>query len=132
MTYTVKLRVSNADMSTFTANVLLQGGEEEGSIIPVTHDTDGSDTLVNAEHFFNPYGTVNYAGSTVTFDIGLGCETSFYETYFSITVVGGGTCSIANIDISDIPDGTFIDAIVTSAPTTGVENTNVSKIIAMP
>ena len=55
----------------------------------------GSDTTINVEHIFNPYDT------TVTFDSDLGCETSFYEKYFSITI-GGFQCNIDNtVDISN-------------------------------
>jgi hypothetical protein len=134
MTYPIMLRVSNAPVgiSTFNANVILKGGIDDGTVIPQSHPVDGSDATINIEHIFNPYDTINYMGYTVTFESELECETSFHEKYFSITV-GGGRCTIDNtVDISEIPDGTFMDdndntSIVTSVPTTGaVENSNVS------
>ena len=131
MTYPITLRVSDAPdgTSTFTANVMLRGGTEDGTFIPMSYATDGSDITIDVEHVFDPYDSVNYMGYTVTFDADLGCRTSFYEKYFSITV-GGGVCTIDNtVDISEIPEGTFGDdnAIVTSVPTTdAVEDSNVS------
>jgi hypothetical protein len=132
MTYPIMLRVTNAPagISSFNANVILKGGIDDGSIIPVTHPVDGSDATITIKQIFNPYNTLNYMGYTVTFEQNLECKTSFHEKYFSITV-GGGRCTIDNtVDISEIPDGTFDDntSIVTSIPTTGaVENSNVSS-----
>ena len=134
MTYPIVLRVSDAPAgaSTFTANVMLRGGTaEDGTFIPMSYATDGSDITIDVRHVFDPYDSVNYMGYTVTFDADLGCRTSFYEKYFSITV-GGGVCTIDNtVDISEIPDGTFVDdsTIATSVPTTdgaAVEDSNVS------
>jgi hypothetical protein len=132
MTYPIMLRVTNApaDISTFNANIILKGGIDDGSILPVTGTIGGSDATIDIKQIFNPYDTLNYMGYTVTFESELECETSFHEKYFSITV-GGGRCTIDNtVDISEIPDGTFDDntSIVTSTPTTGaVENSNVSR-----
>jgi len=133
MTYPIMLRVSDASdgVSTFGANVILKGGTEDGTLTRVTHATDGSDEMIDVEHVFDPYDSINYVGYTVSFDADLGCKTSFYERYFSISV-GGEQCIIDNtVDISEIPDGTFIDdnTIVTSVPTTdgaAVEDSNVS------
>ena len=137
MTYPIALRASDAPdgTSTFTANVMLRGGTaEDGTFFPMSHATDGSDITIDVRHVFDPYDSVNYMGYTVTFDADLGCRTSFYEKYFSITV-GGGVCTIDNtVDISEIPDGTFVDDInnaiaTTSVPTTdgaAVEDSNVS------
>jgi hypothetical protein len=134
MTYPIMLRVSDASdgVSTFGANVMLRGGAEDGTLLtPVTHAADGSDETIDVRHVFDPYDSINYMGYTVSFDADLGCKTSFYEKYFSISV-GGGPCIIDNtVDVSEIPDGTFIDdnTIVTSVPTTdgaAVEDSNVS------
>ena len=117
--YTTKtilfLSVEDADVSTYDADISFHWGQAEDMTVSDTYTANAGEEEVSSSHTWDEDGDY-YAGYTVSFEGGIGCEKRFHQgAYVVYFPIDEGDCLFYESEGSAIPTMSAVDAL-TSTP----------------
>jgi hypothetical protein len=110
------LTVEDADVPTYVADILFHWGQAEDTKISDTYTANSGEVTVLRSHTWDEGGDY-YAGYTVSFEEGIGCEKRLHRDAYMVSFpVDGGDCVYYESEGSTVPTMSAVDAL-TSTPT---------------
>ena len=133
--YTTKtilfLTVEDADASTYDADISFHWGQTEDTKISDTYAANSGEVTVLRSHTWDGDGDY-YAGYTVSFEGGIGCEKRLHRDAYAVFFpVDGGDCVYYESEGSTVPTMSAVDEF-TSTPTEADTDVSVIYLFGCP
>ena len=130
--YTAKtilfLAVEDADASTYDADISFHWGQAEDTKISDTYAANSGEVEVSRSHTWDEEGDY-YAGYTVSFEGGIGCEKRLHRGAYVVWF--GDGCGFGEFEGSTVPTMSAVDAF-TSTPTEADTDVSVFYLFGCP
>jgi hypothetical protein len=107
------IAVADADVSEYDADISFHWGGAADTKVFGTYAADAGEEEVSRTHVWEEGGD-HYAGYTVSFDGGIGCDTRVHSDYFVVHY--DDECSFEDFVGSNVPTMSAVD-VLTSTPT---------------
>ena len=133
--YTAKtilfLAVEDADASTYDADISFHWGQAEDTKFSDTYPANSGEVEVSRSHTWDEEGDY-YAGYTVSFEGGIGCEKRLHREAYEVSFpVDGSDCVYYESEGSTVPTMSAVDAF-TSTPTEADAKVSVFYLFGCP
>jgi hypothetical protein len=122
------LTVEDADVSTYDADISFHWGRAEDTKISRNYTANSGEVTVLRSHTWDGDGDY-YAGYTVSFEGGIGCEKRLHREAYVVWF--GDGCGFSEFEGSTVPTMSAVDAL-TSTPTEAGTEVSVFNLFGCP